>query len=155
MKETMKERRMNKTGKDGLDKAKEKSGVMALLEAVEEHSEHLIGFLHKKPGLVSCTLKDRLDGEKVYFVVVTAFTGTLGNVCYMYKVYDLDKPTERIDEQIPVPTYQVIEALGDDHTKPSLSAVYDHWEAESKKFSNLVKQALTKQTDNTEKETQK
>lgn len=143
---------MKETG-DFLERGK--SGVMALLEAVEEHSEHLIGVLSKKPGMVSCTLKDRLDGEKVYFVVVTAFTGTLGNVCYMYKMHDVGKPTEQVDEKIPVPTYQVVEALGDDHTKPSLSAVYDHWEAESKKFSNLVKQALTKQTDNTEKETQK
>lgn len=129
----MKERTMYETGKDGLDKAEEKSGVMALLEAVEEHNEHLVGVLRKKPGLVSCTLKDRLDGYRVYFVVVSAFTGTLGNVCYMHKMHDLDKPTERMGEQIPVPTYQVIEALGDDNTKPSLSAVYDRWEARSKK----------------------
>ena len=46
----MKERMMDETGK------------------VEEHSEHLIGVLSKKPGFVSCTLKDRLDGDKVYFV---------------------------------------------------------------------------------------
>ena len=133
MRETMKERMMDETGKDELDKTEEKSGYIALLEAVEEHNEHLIGVLRKKPGLVSCTLKDRLDGDKVYFVVVSAFTGTLGNVCYMCKVHDVDKPTERVDEQIPVPTYQVIEALGDDNTKPSLSAVYAHWEATSKK----------------------
>ena len=129
----MKERTMYETGKDVLDKAEEKSGVMALLEAVEEHNEHLIGVLRKKPGLVSCTLKDRLDGDKVYFVVVSAFTGTLGNVCYMHKMHDVDKPTEQVDEQIPVPTYQVVEALGDDNTKPSLSAVYAHWETMSKK----------------------
>ena len=129
----MKERTMYETGKDVLDKAEEKSGVMALLEAVEEHSEHLVGILRKKPGLVSCTLKDRLDGDKVYFVVVSAFTGTLGNVCYMHKMHDVDKPTEQVDEQIPVPTYQVVEALGDDNTKPSLSAVYAHWETMSKK----------------------
>ena len=121
---------MNKTG---ISEYHEKSGVMALLEAVEEHSEHLIGVLSKKPGLVSCTLKDRLDGDKVYFVVVSAFTGRFGNVCYMHKMHDVDKPTEHVDEQIPVPTYQVIEALGDDNTKPSLSAVYAHWEARSKK----------------------
>ena len=151
----MKERTMYETGKDEQGKPEEKSGVMALLEAVEEHSEHLVGVLSKKPGLVSCTLKDRLDGDKVYFVVVSAFTGTFGNVCYMCKVHDVDKPTERVDEQIPVPTYQVIEALGDDHTNPSLSAVYDHWEAELKKVRNLAKQTLTKQTDNTEKETEK
>lgn len=152
----MKERTMYETGKNGPGKPEEKSGVMALLEAVEEHSEHLVGVLSKKPGLVSCTLKDRLDGDKVYFVVVSAFTGTLGNVCYMCKVHDVDKPTERVDEKIPVPTYQVIEALGDDNTKPSLSAVYAHWEAELKKVrNNLAKQTLTKQTDNTEKETQK
>ena len=120
------------------DETKEKSGVLALLEAVEEHNEHLIGVLRKKPGLVSCTLKDRLDGDKVYFVVVSAFTGTFGNVCYMHKTHDADKPTEQAGEQIPVPTYQVIEALGDDNTKPSLSAVYAHWEA-----------------SNTEKETEK
>lgn len=146
----MKDRTMYKTGKDEQGKTEEKSGVMALLEAVEEHSEHLIGFLRKKPGLVSCTLKDRLDGEKVYFVVVSAFFGTLGNVCYMHKMHDLDKPTERMGEKIPVPTYQVVEALSDDHTKPSLSAVYDHWEAMSKEVRNL-----DKQTDNTEKETEK
>ena len=151
----MKDRTMDETGKDEQGKPEEKSGVMALLEAVEEHSEHLIGVLSKKPGFVSCTLKDLLDGDKVYFVVVSAFTGTLGNVCYMCKVHDVDKPTERVDEQIPVPTYQVIEALGDDNTKPSLSAVYNHWEARSKEVRNLAKQALTKQTDNTEKETQK
>lgn len=132
---------MNKTG---ISEYHEKSGVMALLEAVEEHSEHLIGVLRKKPGLVSCTLKDRLDGDNVYFVVVSAFFGTLGNVCYMHKMHDVDKPTEQVGEKIPVPTYQVIEALGDDHTNPSLSAVYDHWEAESNKFSNLAKQTLTK-----------
>jgi hypothetical protein len=73
----------------------------------------------------------------------------------MHKMHDVDKPTEQVGEQIPVPTYQVIEALGDDHTNPSLSAVYDHWEARSKEARNLTKQALTKQTDNTEKETQK
>ena len=121
-----------------MDETKEKSGVLALLEAVEEHNEHLLGVLYKKPGLVSCTLKDRLDGDKVYFVVVSAFTGTLGNVCYMHKVHDVDNPTEQVGEQIPVPTYQVIEALDFDCTKPSLSAVYDHWEA-----------------SNTEKETEK
>jgi len=121
-----------------MDETKEKSGVLALLEAVEEHNEHLLGVLYKKPGLVSCTLKDRLDGDKVYFVVVSAFTGTLGNVCYMHKVHDVDNPTEQVGEPIPVPTYQVIEALGFDYTKPSLSAVYDHWEA-----------------SNTEKETEK
>ena len=138
-----------------MDETEEKSGVMALLEAVEEHNEHLIGVLSKKPGLVSCTLKDRLDGDKVYFVVVSAFTGTLGNVCYMHKIHDVDKPTEHIGREIPVPTYQVIEALGDDHTNPSLSAVYDHWEARLKEVVFLAKQPLTKQTDNTEKETQK
>lgn len=129
----MKERTMYETGKDGLDKAEEKSGVMALLEAVEENNEHLIGVLSKKPGLVSCTLKDRLDGDNVYFVVVSAFTGRFGNVCYMHKMHDVDKPTEQVGEQIPVPTYQVIEALGDDNTKPSLSAVYAYWEARLKK----------------------
>ena len=124
---------MDETGKDEQGKPEEKSGVMALLEAVEGHSEHLVGVLRKKPGLVSCALKDRLDGDKVYFVVVSAFTGTLGNVCYMHKMHDVDKPTEQVGEEIPVPTYQVVEALGDDNTKPSLSAVYAHWEAMSKK----------------------
>ena len=129
----MKDRTMDETGKDEQGKPEEKSGVMALLEAVEEHSEHLVGVLCKKPGLVSCTLKDRLDGDKVYFVFVSAFTGTRGNVCYMHKMHDVDKPTEQVGEEIPVPTYQVVEALGDDNTKPSLSAVYAHWEAMSKK----------------------
>lgn len=144
---------MNETGT-----SEEKSGVMLFLEAVEEHNEHLVGVLRKKPGLVSCTLKDRLDGDKVYFVVVSAFAGTLGNVCYMHKMHDIDKPTEQVGEKIPVPTYQIIEALGDNYTKPSLSAVYDSWEAKAKEVRRHIKQSVVtvdNQTENTEKETEK
>ena len=66
----------NNEGKnDGRNKRKEKKRCLgSFWKRLKKHNEHLLGVLYKKPGLVSCTLKDRLDGDKVYFVVVSAFT---------------------------------------------------------------------------------
>ena len=119
---------MNEVGASEYTK---KSGVMALFKAVQEHSEHLLGVLYKKPGFVSCMLKDFLDGDSVYFVAVSDFVGTLGNVCYMHKVYNFGKKNEKMGEQIPVPTYQIVEALTEpldnDNAEHSLSKIHYFW----------------------------